>query len=162
MSLLEQKCLMPSGRIADKYYLVEKKDVVMILALTKKKQVILVNEYKHGAGEVLLQLPIGFMEKGEKPARAALRELAEETGFTAKKAAQIGKFISSPSDMTNKIYLFFVKDAQKTQEQHLDETEEINVVLMPFLKVADAVLRGRIKVMPHMAAILLAKEKGLV
>ncbi len=155
MNVLEQRCRMFNGKIAENYYLIEKKDVALVFALTKNGKVILVNEYKHGAGEFLLQLPIGFIERGEEPKKAAMRELAEETGYTASKVRLIGKYISSPSDMTNRIYLFFAKDAVLTKTQHLDETEEIEVRLMTFGKLVMAVKSGKIRVMPHMAAILL-------
>lgn len=156
--IVDQKLQMNNGKIADHYYLIEKNDVALVLAFDRDENIILVNEYKHGAGEAILQCPIGFIEKGEKPEKAALRELLEETGYSAKKAELIGKFISSPSDNTNKIHVFLVLDAIKTRKQKLDDTEEIEVVIMPFDSAVKSVMTGKIKAMPHMAAILLLNE----
>ncbi len=159
VNILKQRCLMPNGKIAEPYYLIEKKDVALIFALTGEGKVILVREYKHGAGEELLQLPIGFIEPHEPPKKAAIRELAEETGYTAKSVALIGKFISSPSDMTNRIHLFFAKHAEKRKKQKLDYTEDIEVILLSPKQLMIALKKGEINVMPHIAAIMMIREK---
>lgn len=155
----KEKCLMPDGRIARGYYLIDKKDVATVVALTPEKEVVLVEEYKHGAGKVVLQLPTGFIEPKEKPAEAAARELEEETGFRAKEFRKIASMVTSASDHTNKIHVFVAEGAKRAGKQKLDDTEDIVVRLVPWGKAVRMALDGGIDSLAHVAALLLAKER---
>jgi ADP-ribose pyrophosphatase len=44
----------------------------------------MVENYRHGVGQQLLELPGGFINLGETPTHAAGRELLEETGYAAR------------------------------------------------------------------------------
>ena len=55
-------CRMPDGTIIPDYYVLEYPDWVNAVALTSDKQVILVKQYRHAAGEVILELPGGCIE----------------------------------------------------------------------------------------------------
>jgi len=59
------------GKVVDDYYLGIFNDIVLIVALTADQQIPLVRQYKHGAGEILTELPAGYMDDGEEPLAAA-------------------------------------------------------------------------------------------
>jgi ADP-ribose pyrophosphatase len=83
-----------AGKISirlDKYYLgnkiiekeiVEHSDSVGIVALDSNENIILVEQFRIAAGNSLLEIPAGKIEKGETPKVAALREMNEEIGYT--------------------------------------------------------------------------------
>jgi len=56
---------------------------VVILPVVDAGHVCLLKNYRFIVDEALWELPAGTLEPGEPPARAAERELAEETGYTA-------------------------------------------------------------------------------
>lgn len=56
-------------------------EVAIVLPITSNQEIILVRQYRHGAGEILLELPAGtFNPNQESPQAAAIREVKEETG----------------------------------------------------------------------------------
>jgi ADP-ribose pyrophosphatase len=128
-------CELPNGKVIDGFVL-EYGDWATIVALTKKQEVVMVRQYRHGAQKVILELPGGAMDaEDENPLSAARRELLEETGYTSDTFIQIGCVSPNPANQTNLIYSFLALDADKVSSQNLDETEEIEVVLKPFEEV---------------------------
>ena len=119
------------GKIVDDYYLGIFNDIVLIVALTADQQIPLVRQYRHGAGEVLTELPAGYMEdKEDDPLTAAQRELQEETGFIAPTWHKLGVFFkNSAKTRGDNVHLFLALDAKKTTDQKLDENENIEVIM---------------------------------
>ncbi len=120
-------CETPTGQRIDDYYVVEIPDVSCIIALTKNKELILIKEYKHGVQQEIVQLPCGYIDKGEQPLAAAQRELLEETGYATKKWTALGKFAGSPGKLNHHYHFFLAENVEKVQEQQMDPIESIQV-----------------------------------
>jgi ADP-ribose pyrophosphatase len=71
---------LPNGDTAD-FEIMDLLDSAAVLALTPAREVILVQEFRPGPEEVLLELPGGVIEPGQAPIEAARAELLEETGY---------------------------------------------------------------------------------
>ncbi|HTD33473.1 MAG TPA: NUDIX hydrolase, partial [Candidatus Elarobacter sp.] len=125
-------------------------------ALTPDENVLLVRQYKHGAREILTELPAGMIDEDETPERCAERELAEETGFTGSAPQHVRTFLTDPTNATGRFHLFIVRDAVRTREPSLDVTEEIEVDLVPVDEVRAMALDGRIAAGAQVAAVLIA------
>jgi len=65
------------------HYVIQGLDFVVIVALTRQDQLLLVRQFRRAAGAITLELPAGHIDPGETPEQAARRELAEETGYEA-------------------------------------------------------------------------------
>jgi len=143
VTLKEEKLKRGDGRIVFPYYAIERPDVVYVAALSRNNELILVNQYKNGIKEVILELPAGFIERQEDPEKAARRELSEETGYTAKEFIKLGKFNSGSGLSRNTIYFFLARNAEKTAGQNLDENEEIEVKTAPYLEVLANIKSGK-------------------
>ena len=129
------KCELPNGMVIDGFVL-EYRDWVTVIALTKQQEMVLVRQYRHGAQKVILELPGGAMDaEDQSPMQAARRELLEETGYSSDNFIQIGCVSPNPANQTNLIYSFLALDAEKVSEQQLDETEDMEVVLKPLQEV---------------------------
>ena len=74
---------------------------VNIIPITKDRKVILVKQYRFGKQEVTLEIPGGMINKGEKPKKAAIREMTEETGFSSENVLEIGRVSPNPALMSN-------------------------------------------------------------
>src|SRR5438270_9344086 len=68
----------------------------VMMAMDDKKRILLVRQYRLPADSYLWELPAGKVDEGEKPLQTAKRELAEETGYKAKKWTKLASFYVSP------------------------------------------------------------------
>ena len=147
---------LPDGTVIDDYFINVRPDIALVLPITPENELVLVRQYRHGVGEILLELPAGSFNQDEEDAQsAASRELQEETGYVAEELVRLATLYDNPVKDTNKIHLFLAKNARKLAEQQLDITEAIEVVLMPVEAVMQRILEGEICVSGTVAAILL-------
>lgn len=137
------KCELPSGK-PYKAFVLEFDAWANILALTKNNEAVLVKQYRHGVQEVLLELPGGVVDDGESPLEGAKRELMEETGYRAGEIIEVGRLYPNPAIQQNTLYCYLATDVEWVGEQDLDESEEIEVVLVPLDDLIGMVQQGRI------------------
>ncbi len=149
------------GKIIDDYFLAIFNDIVIILAITPENNVVLVRQYKHGAGEIIMELPAGYMDDGEdNPLQAAKRELQEETGFTSDDWEYLGYFYkNSTKAKGDNTHLYLAKNAQKTADQQFDENEDIEVLIKPFSEALAMAKSGELQGVDTVLAILLAHDR---
>jgi 8-oxo-dGTP pyrophosphatase MutT (NUDIX family) len=156
MALRIDQCEIPNGKFFEPY-VIETGTWVNIIALTKKREIILVKQYRHGAGKVMLEIPAGVMDaEDESPLQTAQRELLEETGYTSPKIIEVGKTYPNPATHNNLTYSFLALDAELVSQQDLDETEEIDVSLMPFDEFISLAKEGGLPQALHISALFFA------
>lgn len=154
-----EKVEVQPGQIVDDYFLGIFNDIVMVVALSADRKIPLVRQYKHGAGEILLELPAGYMDNGEDALAAAKRELKEETGFTAPAWHKLGYFYKNSAKIRgDAIHLFLALNATKTHDQNLDANENIKVIIKPFKEAVELAWQGDLKGSDTVLALLLANN----
>lgn len=150
---------LPNGKIIDDYFVNVRPDIALVLPITPQQEIVFVRQYRHGVEEILLELPAGtFNSQSEDSLMAAKRELREETGYRAAKFTKITTLYDNPVKDSNKIHLFIAENAIYFGQQRLDETEAIEVVLIPITQVKEKILQGEICVCGSVTAILLGLE----
>jgi 8-oxo-dGTP pyrophosphatase MutT (NUDIX family) len=148
---------LPTGRVLDDYFVAVREDFALVVAITSDDELVLVRQWKQGIRAVTLELPGGIVEDDD-PQQAAARELAEETGYACADLRRIGGGPLDPSKETNRVHLFLGTDARAEREQALDETEEIEVVLLPLAEARAAIARGEIEAPTSIAGIYLGLD----
>ena len=78
------------------YWRLETADWVNIIPITRRGELVLVRQERHGIGANTLEIPGGLVDLGEAPAAAALRELREETGYQGATAEPLGWLYPKP------------------------------------------------------------------
>ncbi len=157
-SLNEKKVLPDDGETPALFYVLEAPEWINVIALTENKEIVLVEQYRHGIHESTLEIPGGMVDKGENPLEAAKRELLEETGFSSRDWEMMGKTSSNPAIMTNFTHLYLAKNCIKTDKMSLDGHEDIEVHVMPISEFLNFIESGVV----HHAIVLAAVSKLLL
>ncbi len=98
-------------------YDIDEPDAVIVIAINNRNEVLIQREYSHPPKVVLWQLPGGSMHKDERPKDAANRELAEESGYSAKRQNILGYFYTNNRLSSRKQHIVLCKDLFKKQLQ---------------------------------------------
>jgi 8-oxo-dGTP pyrophosphatase MutT (NUDIX family) len=144
---------LPNGTVVENYFVRESHGFCIIFALTPAADVILVRQYKHGFGEVILELPAGAIDDGEEPAACAARELREETGYAGRPPELIASYIADPTNSNARFYVYLIRNAELLHEPEPEPTESITVERVPLGSIRDRIGPGGIEVGSHVAAI---------
>jgi len=152
---------LPNGKIIDDYFMWPEGDVVFTIPVTVNNQIILVKQYKHAAGEILIEFPAGYMNKDESPETAARRELLEETGYDCKRLIKLFESYNNPTKSIGKYHFFLAEESFMASENphHKDETENIEVLVRSFKEVYKMLTTNEIKAGSSIAAGFMALQK---
>lgn len=101
-----------------------------VLAETADKRLVLVRQWRYAVGGALLEVPAGKLEAGEDPAVCALRELAEETPYTAPSVRLLHTFYTAPGFCDEKMHLYLAENVQPDSTLNTDEDEFTETVLL--------------------------------
>ena len=113
----------------------------------------LVTQYRHTSGRVLLEIPAGKIEKGETPRQAAVREMAEEIGYSGK-LEPLMKWYLAPGYSTELMHVFVATRLRKIERGPLDDDENIRIKKMKLDAAVRKCLSGEIKDSKTVAALL--------
>ena len=153
VALRVDRCEVSNGNVFEPYVL-ECGTWVNVVALTKKREVVLVRQYRHAVGQILLEIPAGVMEpEDESPLQTAKRELLEETGYTSENFIEVGRAYPNPTTHTNWTYSFLALDVELVGQQNLDATEEIEVSLVLFDEFVALAKAGGLPQALHVSAL---------
>lgn len=147
--------------LPDKKYskreIVEHPGGVAVIPVTDDNSVILVKQYRKAVERFLYEIPAGKLEINEEPRQTAVRELKEETGYTANKLTYLYEFYTTPGYCNEKIYLFLGEELVEGEAvpDSGEFIESVKIHIDDLLKMID---RGEIIDSKTIIGIYLAKE----
>ncbi len=133
----------PGGIVATRDVVVHYGSIVLVPVLDDGR-ILLVRQYRHATGESLWELVAGRTERGENPARAARRELVEETGYTGRRFRRLIEFFPTPGFVSERMVMFLV-EGLKPGTARPEDDEKIEVGAFPLAKLERHIRRGSIR-----------------
>jgi ADP-ribose pyrophosphatase len=101
--------------------IVQHRGSAVMMPVDENGRILLVRQYRLPARRYLWELPAGTLDPGEPPLRAAKRELAEETGYHAKKWTKIGEFYPSPGFLSEKMTVYLATQLTAGEAQPMED-----------------------------------------
>lgn len=130
-------------------------DWVNVVPVTTNDEVVLVRQFRFGTWSNTLEIPGGMLDAGEDALSAVGRELEEETGFRPAKITSLGVSHPNPAIFDNRLHSFLAEGCVRVHDGRPDESEDLQVVLVPRAELRERVLRGEITHSLVLAALLL-------
>lgn len=155
VKLRKDEIIKPDGTKAT-HEIAERNDCVIIIAV-KNKKFTMVRSYRYAVDDKSWEFPTGFINKGEIPEKAAIRELEEETGLVAKNLKPLGLFWAWPGFLTSKAYVYYA-DSFSLGKTSLDETEsDMEIAYFTQDQIKTMVTDGTIRSSATLATIGLSR-----
>lgn len=82
---------------------------VVVLPVLDDGRLVMVRQYRHAVGRSLLELPAGTLDRRESALACAKRELAEETGWMARRWRRLASFYAAPGCLSERMTLFLAE-----------------------------------------------------
>ena len=119
---------------------------VNVIAVTPEKQLVMIEQYRHGSNTVELEVPGGTMDATDaSPVATGVRELREETGYEGDPPQLLGEIFPNPAIMSNTCFTVLVENCQLRHPITLDPGEDIVVRLVALDEIPDLIRAGRIR-----------------
>jgi ADP-ribose pyrophosphatase len=145
---------LPDGRRTTRE-VVEHNGAVGMVALTDSGEIVLVRQYRRAPDEVLLEIPAGRIEPGERPEDCARRELAEEIGRVPSRLRKFGELYSAPGYSQELLHLFLAAGLKEAKGRR-DPDELMEIVEVRLQDAVEMCSLGEIRDLKTAAAIALA------
>lgn len=145
-----------TGKVV-KREVVEHPGGVTILPVDAVGNCYMVRQFRYPFGRMMLEAPAGKLEYGEDPRDCAVRELSEETGFTADELVYMGAYCTSPGFSTEVLHIYLALGLH-TGDSHLDPDEYLNVEKHSLRELSQMVMDGKIDDGKTIVAVLKAEK----
>ncbi len=117
--------------------------ISVIVPMLDRNHLILIRQYRYGAGKTLWEIPAGTMGKNESALACAKREIEEEIGYRAKAWKKLTACFASPGFSTEVIHCFLASNLAKTQP-NLDDDEILETKTVSMENVRSMIHRRKI------------------
>ncbi|MGZ5485040.1 MAG: NUDIX hydrolase [Nitrososphaeraceae archaeon] len=122
----------------------KRKNYSTVVPFLSADKILMIKSYRHLVDSLQFEIPSGYIEDGESPRDAAIREFKEETGYSANKILFVGEYTLDYSMFEQKGYIYTAYDLVKTQKQHLGLMESIKIESLTIDQVKEMLFKGKI------------------
>ena len=145
-TIRSDKKISPRTQQEHDFYIIDAVNWVNVVAVTPDRQLVMVEQYRHGSNTVELEIPGGMMDAEDaSPVIAGLRELREETGYEGDndRAQILGQVSGNPAIMSNTCFTVIVENCRCIHPIELDGGEDVVTRLVPVAEIHRLVASGK-------------------
>jgi len=136
----------PRTRQEHDFFVIDCVNWVNVIALTPDRQVVMVEQFRHGSNTVELEIPGGMIDAEDpSPEAAGQRELREETGYAGQNARLIGRVFPNPAIMSNVCFTVLVENCRCAHPLQWDGAEDLLTQLVPVAELPALMAAGKIR-----------------
>jgi 8-oxo-dGTP pyrophosphatase MutT (NUDIX family) len=144
--LRAERAVSPRTGQEHEFFVIDCVDWVNVVAITPDRQLVMVEQYRHGTNTVELEIAGGMVDREDaSPLAAGLRELREETGYVGEHAQIIGRISPNPAIMSNTCFTVLVKNCRFGHAVEFDHGEDLVTRLVPVADIPQLVAQGTIR-----------------
>ena len=147
---------LPDGKAA-RLDIVDHVGAVTLVPVDDQRRIWFVRQYRHPAGEVLLELPAGTIEPGEPPLECARREIREEIGMAAGRLEPLGEYFLAPGYSSEYMHVFLATGLHPDPLPG-DTDEFLSTEAIPVEEVYRMAEKGKIRDAKTLASLMLARK----
>lgn len=141
----DEKVSPRTGQTHD-FFVIDCVDWVTVLAITPNRELVMVEQYRHGSDTVELEIPGGIMDRTDaSPVHTGVRELREETGYAGEGARVLGDVFANPAIMSNTCHTVIIENCTLQHAVEWDSGEDMITRLVPLAEIPGLVAAGKIR-----------------
>ncbi|HLS06307.1 MAG TPA: NUDIX hydrolase [Bacillota bacterium] len=162
ISLQVDDVLLPNGQTS-KREIVKHSGAVAVIPITDDGKIIFVEQYRKPLEKSLVEIPAGKLEPGEEPHITAVRELEEETGYTADELTFVTSFYTSPGFADELMDIYLAKQLKPLETPVAGDADEfVEKVILSLDEAKQYVKEKRIHDAKTVYALLYIELMGLI
>lgn len=155
LKVRKDQVILPNGKEAVREW-IEHPGAAAIVPVLSDGRIVMVKQYRYPMGKVTLEIPAGKLDPNETPIDCAIRELKEETGYTAHKIEHITT-IGTAMAFSNEVIHLYIAENLDAGKQCPDEDEFINAAVFTRKEIDQMVQSGQIDDAKTIVALLMTE-----
>ncbi|MBI2418662.1 MAG: NUDIX hydrolase [Ignavibacteriales bacterium] len=129
----------------------------VVLPVNPEGKIVMVRQFRYPIDQWLLELPAGKLNKGEDPYLCAVRELKEETGYTAEKVVKLGAIVTTPGFCSERLHIYAAFGLSAGDHEREEGEHGMSMIELSMQEIEQKISAGEIIDSKTLSGILMYK-----